>query len=60
MIDKDTLREWAVNKWWSDRGASVGAYMDAMDSFCSKEGMTKEDRDSSEILHDHFWDNMAD
>ena len=55
MISKDRLRVWAINKWWSDRGASVGAYMDAMDSFCSKKGMTEKDQRDSEILHDEFW-----
>ena len=56
MIRKEEFRQWAESKFWSDRGAAVGAYMDAMDSFCSDARMTKEQRCDFEVVRSPFWE----
>ncbi len=55
MVSKDQFREWATKKFWEDRCASVGAYMDAMDSFCCASGMTEKQRCNFEVVEDSFW-----
>jgi len=57
MIEKEKLQRWATNKWWSDRGASADAYMDAMDGWLSSTAMTQKDRWNCEILKDTFWEH---
>jgi len=55
MIRKSDFRQWAERKFWEDRGASVGAYMDAMDGFLCARGMTKEQRCNFEVVENSFW-----
>ena len=60
MVRKEKFRAWAENKFWNDRCAAVGAYMDAMDAmdgFCCASGMTKEQRCNFEIVQEYFWQN---
>lgn len=57
MVRKEKFRAWAENKFWNDRCAAVGAYMDAMDGFCCASGMTKEQRCNFEIVQESFWQN---
>jgi len=55
MISKDHFREWAERKFWEDRGASVGAYMDVMDGFLCVSGMTEKQRCNFEVVENSFW-----
>ncbi|MCH2209519.1 MAG: hypothetical protein MK132_27165 [Lentisphaerales bacterium] len=59
MIRKENFRQWAEAKFWSDRGAAVGAFMDAMDSFCSEAKMTQEQRCDFEVTKISFWRMVA-
>lgn len=57
MVKKDGFQQWATNKFWNDRCAAIGAYMDAMDGFGCVWGMTKEQRTNFEIAQDSFWED---
>ena len=57
MVKKKNFRNWAIDKFWSDRCAAHGAIMDALDGFGSVRHMTAEQRRDFEIINEKFWQN---
>jgi len=55
-MKKEDLKKWAIEKWYTDRMASIGARMDAIDGMGKPKAMTMQECQNTEMLRDDFWE----